>query len=289
MRNWYFLIPFQVHIKPKDDLMIYQKQAELKKNIEQDSSDRIGTVALEASPALATTVVAKNIAIDQMPPNNVTTVPVSVPVTNRSSTIDDSALSRALKRKFTELEEITQRLRARLFDVTGNMTIDPDDQFENDLNTIPDEGNDNFEESNMASEMSLDWLEHCHNQATAAAAAAAPAFNEINNENINDIHTDDENDNDYDNENALSTAQMRDIFEYLSTTDSNQSRPSLKDEDQEQRNDSLLPDKLSSRFNAVINEEKLVWNKMSSASIENSVENSIDNIAETLQKSLIND
>lgn len=144
MRNWYFLIPFQVHIKPKDDLMIYQKQAELKKNIEQDSSDRIGTVALEASPALATTVVAKNIAIDQMPPNNVTTVPVSVPVTNRSSTIDDSALSRALKRKFTELEEITQRLRARLFDVTGNMTIDPDDQFENDLNTIPDEGNDNF-------------------------------------------------------------------------------------------------------------------------------------------------
>lgn len=264
--------------------MIYQKQAELKKNIEQDGSDRIGTVALEASPALATTAVAKNITIDQMPPNNVTTVPVSVPVTNRSSTIDDSALSRALKRKFTELEEITQRLRARLFDVTGNITIDPDDEFENDLNTIPDEGNDNFEESNIASEMSLDWLEHCHNQATAAAAAA-PAFNEIN----NDIHTDDENDIDNDNENALSTAQMRDIFEYLSTTDSNQSRPSLQNEDQEQRNDSLLPDKLSSRFNAVINEEKLVWNKMSSASIENSVENSIDNIAETLQKSLIND
>lgn len=48
---------------------------------------------------------------------------------------DDSALSRALKRKFTELEEITQRLRARLFDVTG----DSDDQFESDLNTIPDE------------------------------------------------------------------------------------------------------------------------------------------------------
>lgn len=48
---------------------------------------------------------------------------------------DDFALSRALKRKFTELEEITQRLRARLFDVTG----DSDDQFESDLNTVPDE------------------------------------------------------------------------------------------------------------------------------------------------------
>lgn len=52
---------------------------------------------------------------------------------------DDSALSRALKRKFTELEEITQRLRARLFDVTGGGTGDSDDQFESDLNTIPDE------------------------------------------------------------------------------------------------------------------------------------------------------
>lgn len=85
---------------------------------------------------------------------------------NERQSMDDSALSRALKRKFTELEEITQRLRARLFDVTGNMTIDPDDEFENDLNTIPDE-DDEFEESNIASSMSLDWLEHCHNQASS--------------------------------------------------------------------------------------------------------------------------
>lgn len=218
--------------------------------------------------------------IDQIPyAANVVAAGAAVPVpdVNRPSAIDDSALSRALKRKFTELEEITQRLRARLFDVTGNMTIDPEDEFENDLNTIPDEGDDNFEESNMASEMSLDWLEHCHNQATAAAAvAAATAANETNTEN------------------GLSTAQMRDIFEYLSTTDSNQSQPLLMKDDEEQSIDSLLPDKLSSRFNEVINQEKIAWNKLSSASsvsssIGNSVENSIDNIAETLQKSLIND
>lgn len=265
--------------------MVYQKRDTLEKNIEPNSSNHIDVATQEAPPppplpqsaaAATTTITATNHSLnnmtieDQIPLNSVTTI--SAPVANRPSTIDDSALSRALKRKFTELEEITQRLRARLFDVTGNMTIDPDDQFENDLNTIPDEGDDNFEESNMACEMSLDWLEHCHNQAAAA-------FNETNAaEKINAIHND--------NDNALSTAQMRDIFEYLSTTDSNQSRPSLKD-DEEQSIDSL-PDKLSSRFNEVINEEKNAWSKTSS-SIENSVGNSIDNIAETLQKSLIND
>lgn len=73
---------------------------------------------------------------------------------------DDTILSRTLKRKFTELEEITERLRARLFDVTGDADFDPDDQFENDLNTLPDEdddlginGNDDF-----------DWLKMCREQ-----------------------------------------------------------------------------------------------------------------------------
>ena len=54
-----------------------------------------------------------------------------------------TSLSRALKRKFTELEEITERLKARLFDVTGDdeddddgdADADPDDEFERDLNT----------------------------------------------------------------------------------------------------------------------------------------------------------
>lgn len=255
--------------------MIYHKPTELKRNTEESSSNR--------NDAVAQSTTNKDVMVEQVSLDDAV---ATAPAANRQHqrTIDDSALSRALKRKFTELEEITQRLRARLFDVTGNMTIDPDDQFENDLNTIPDEGDDNFEESNMASEMSLDWLEHCHQ----AAAAAAATFSEANAENARDH---DQN-SDIDRENALSTAQMRDIFEYLSTTDSNQSQPSSNRNDVGQSIDSLLPDKLSSRFNDIINEEKSAWNNVSSSStpIDNgSAENSIDNIAETLQKSLINE
>lgn len=73
---------------------------------------------------------------------------------------DNSVLSRTLKRKFNELEEITERLRARLFDVTGNMHIDPDDQFESDLNTIPDEEDmDAFMDND-----DFDWLQYCRDQ-----------------------------------------------------------------------------------------------------------------------------
>lgn len=268
--------------------MIYHKQTDSKKGVEEDKSNRIGAVAKaapEAAAAAAQPTANSEMPVGEISANDAATVPVPAPSANHPSTIDDSALSRALKRKFTELEEITQRLRARLFDVTGNMTIDPDDQFENDLNTIPDEGDDDFEESNMASEMSLDWLEHCH-QAAAAAAAATATFNETNAEHMQHHGLN----SDIDNENALSTAQMRDIFEYLSTTDSNQSRPSSNKDDDGQSIDSLLPDKLSSRFNDIINEEKSAWNKVPSASTgSSSVENSIDNIAETLQKSLINE
>lgn len=240
------------------------------------------TIAQALPVAAVQSATNNDVTVDETSSNNLATVPVSesAPAANHPTTIDDSALSRALKRKFTELEEITQRLRARLFDVT----IDPDDQFENDLNTIPDEGDDNFEESNMASEMSLDWLEHCHKAAAVAAAATNTSIE------TNAVNMDGRCPNtDIDSESALSTAQMRDIFEYLSTTDSNQSQPSLHKDDEEQSIESLLPDKLSNRFNEIINEEKMAWNKVSSPSTDNSVENSIDNIAETLQKSLINE
>lgn len=65
--------------------------------------------------------------------NNVLKVDLSPP--------NDGAnlLSRTLKRKFTELDEITERLKARLFDVTGDENFDPDDEFERDLNTVVDE------------------------------------------------------------------------------------------------------------------------------------------------------
>lgn len=59
---------------------------------------------------------------------------------NGSFNVDNIILSRTLKRKFNELEEISQRLKSRLLDVTdaaGN--FDVDDEFENDLNTCPNE------------------------------------------------------------------------------------------------------------------------------------------------------
>lgn len=58
---------------------------------------------------------------------------------NGSYNVDNIILSRTLKRKFTELEEISQRLKSRLLDVTADDTFDIDDEFENDLNTCPNE------------------------------------------------------------------------------------------------------------------------------------------------------
>lgn len=69
-------------------------------------------------------------------------IPLSIDVECGGGDAGNTSLSRALKRKFTELEEISQRLKARLFDVTGDENVDPDDEFERDLNTEADEGDD---------------------------------------------------------------------------------------------------------------------------------------------------
>ncbi|XP_053683720.1 C2 domain-containing protein 3 [Sabethes cyaneus] len=69
-------------------------------------------------------------------------IPLSIDVDCVGIDAGNTSLSRALKRKFTELEEITQRLKARLFDVTGDENVDPDDEFERDLNTEADEADD---------------------------------------------------------------------------------------------------------------------------------------------------
>lgn len=68
-------------------------------------------------------------------------------------------LSRTLKRKFTELDEITQRLKARLFDVTGDENFDPDDEFEKDLNTAVDEMYD----ENFDQQEDFGWLKNDSN------------------------------------------------------------------------------------------------------------------------------
>lgn len=69
---------------------------------------------------------------------------------NGSCDLDNIILSRTLKRKFTELEEINQRLKSRLLDVTEDDNIDIDEEFENDLNTCPDE-------DDVDSEDQFDW------------------------------------------------------------------------------------------------------------------------------------
>lgn len=75
-------------------------------------------------------------------------------------------LSRTLKRKFSELDEITQRLKARLFDVTGNDNFDPDEEFERDLNTVVDE---DMEDNSV----DFDWLNGnvCHLQPSTSRNA----------------------------------------------------------------------------------------------------------------------
>lgn len=82
-------------------------------------------------------------------------------------------LSRALKRKFTELDEITQRLRSRLADVTkDDSDISADefcDEFERDINTLCVEDDYNMIDltslSNYESELqSLSNLQNTSNQ-----------------------------------------------------------------------------------------------------------------------------
>lgn len=82
-----------------------------------------------------------------------------------------TVLSRTLKRKFTELEEISQRLRARLFDVTGDVNVDPDDEFENDLNTHPNEDEDDamFMIQAGSSAAQYDWLSSVYGSAVFKA------------------------------------------------------------------------------------------------------------------------
>lgn len=61
----------------------------------------------------------------------------------------NSVINQTLKRKFTELEDITKRLKARLVDVTDDADFENlEDEFDTDLNTQPDEaedGKDNFD------------------------------------------------------------------------------------------------------------------------------------------------
>lgn len=82
-----------------------------------------------------------------------------------------SALSRALKRKFTELDEISQRLKTRLRDVTTAGDMDFDEEFDTCLNT-------NVEESDTRDD--FDW-----------AAAMAAQLESLNKAQSHQNKTDD--------------------------------------------------------------------------------------------------
>lgn len=97
--------------------------------------------------------------------------PLTIDVNNIDSN-SGTVLSRTLKRKFTELEEITQRLKARLFDVTGDANFDPDEEFENDLNTNPEEDEDDMlHEQAAATQQNFDWLSYQKQNAMFAGEA----------------------------------------------------------------------------------------------------------------------
>lgn len=95
--------------------------------------------------------------LSDIPPTSHTMMPLTIDTNTESGS---SMLSRTLKRKFTELEEITQRLKARLFDITGDENTDPDDEFEKDLNTHPDEDENIVKqrESQANNNTDFDWL-----------------------------------------------------------------------------------------------------------------------------------
>lgn len=131
-------LAYQINIQPKEDIKRYQPQPQQTRVPFGDRNDE--TVTAAATQHLMS-AVSGDIAAD------------------------NTVLSRTLKRKFTELEEITQRLRARLFDVTGDMHTDPDDQFESDLNTLPEEDDDEDEfklaHENGSCADDFDWSNMC--------------------------------------------------------------------------------------------------------------------------------
>jgi C2 domain-containing protein 3 len=104
-----------------------------------------------------------------MPPMPVFANPLSVIESGPDENNGATVLSRTLKRKFDELDEITQRLKARLFDVTGDENFDPDDEFENDLNTAVDDVEDE-----SFSHHDFSWL-----KSDANGNAPVPSANEL--------------------------------------------------------------------------------------------------------------
>lgn len=136
------------------------------------------------------TYVPEKIRIENV---NQPVLPVPVPIPDPvEETIPADLLSRALKRKFTELDEITQRLRQRLSAVTNDDSdISNDDfidEFERDLNTecADTEGLINFDDA-----MDLGLKENTSNKNVIASCSKVKSTSDILNELLNNKVTDD--------------------------------------------------------------------------------------------------
>lgn len=121
-------------------------------NIIDLSSKCNGQINIHVTPLEDLTVFKMHNTASHMPSNfneNINSscpeIPTLTPQSNDNNNMhgdegDGELLSRALKRKFAELDEITQRLRLRLSHVTNDETEDVDDgiaeQFERDINTL---------------------------------------------------------------------------------------------------------------------------------------------------------
>lgn len=105
---------------------------------------------------------------------------------NDSYNVDNIMLSRTLKRKFTELEEISQRLKSRLLDVTADDNFDIEDEFENDLNTCPAEDDIDSKDPfdwNRFSNLEIDCSSNEPDTGTVDFLANALKYSVLNNSN----------------------------------------------------------------------------------------------------------
>lgn len=173
-------------------------------------------------------------------------------------TAENSILSRTLKRKFNELEEISQRLRARLFDVTDEMNIDSDDQFESDLNTIPNE-----EDDFMGNEDEFDWLKYCKKQFDAVQSNA---------DLVNDL---------YDIKNDPNDENSKTLNDSIETRTNSVAKKTTK---------ILWPNNANDDENCTSLNENNLYNIIDvESNLNRNDENCVQNIVKTLEKSSLED
>lgn len=160
------------------------------------------------------------------PPTSEQPIPKAVPAPAPipDDLIPSDSLSRALKRKFTELDEITQRLRQRLCAVTNDDFEETndlfEDEFERDLNTICDDDDyviedeqslvDDMENQPSCSNYQKFQAGHVTAPETARSTTTSvtSAINAANNISLHHNIDDDDDDDDGDDDNGGSSVTL---------------------------------------------------------------------------------